>query len=231
MESRFKIILMLVITLNILIIGYFYTLINVTPSPQLLFEKTTHAHYMRKAQSIDQRSILFIGSSSIQGLNVSQITHDGINLGIGGERILGLIDRVQEYNQLPQSRLIVIAAGFNDLCRSNTSTMSKQFNLLIQNLSNIPVIISALQPATNLKVCDGLANKIIQFNQYLQDTCHTIQQCYFVDLPKILANQNKPVFEADAIHLSKFGYQLWQAELASKIKQALNTIQKRNSIL
>ena len=227
---KMKIAISLTIVFSIITLGYLYLSKNRAPSPQYQYEKTTHAHYMRKTRSIDKKSIVFLGSSSIQGLNVSQIAKHSINLGIGGERIEGLINRVQEYFQLPQSRLIVIAAGFKDLSHSNTLTMSKQFNLLIQKLNNVPLVISALQPATNLMLCENLATKIVQFNLYLQDTCHNLKQCYFVDLPKILTVQSKPFFEIDDVHLNKLGYQLWQTELSDAIKRALNTTQGSNSI-
>jgi lysophospholipase L1-like esterase len=231
MESRFKILITLIITFNILILGCFYTLVNSTHSAQYLFEKTTHAHYMRKVRNIDGNSIVFLGSSSIQGFDVSQIAGHSINLGIGGERLSGLISRVLEYQQLPQSRLIVIAAGFNDICHSKTLAMSKSFDLLLQQISGVPIVISALQPATNLKLCENLATKIIQFNQYLRSTCNNMQNCYFVDLPRILSNQKRAVFESDGIHLNRLGYQLWKTKLSNTIKYALTTTKGINSIL
>ena len=231
MEGRFKIIIILVITFNILILGCFYKLINPTYSPQYLFEKTTHAHYLRKVRNIDENSKVFLGSSSIQGFDVSQIADNSINLGIGGERLSGLISRVLEYPQLPRSRLIIIAAGFNDICHSKTLVMSKKFDLLLQKISNVPIVISSIQPATSLKLCEDLSTKIIQFNQYLRNTCNDMQQCYFVDLPKTLSNQEKPIFENDGIHLNRLGYQLWKTELSKAIKYALSSTKGINSAL
>ena len=235
MKNYLKIITALIIIFNGLILGYFYQSINMTPNPQYLFEAKTHAHYKRKVRNIDKNSIIFLGSSSIQGLDVSQIANHSINLGIGGERISGLIARIEEYQQLSQSRLVVIAAGFNDLCHLKTSTISRQFDSLINKINkspygtttNMPIVISALQPAPNLNLCKNLATKIIHFNQYLQKACNNMKQCYFVDLPKVLANQIHPVFETDNIHLNRLGYQLWKKDLSETIKYALNKT-KRN---
>jgi len=168
---------------------------------------------------------------------VSQIANYSINLGIGGERISGLISRVQKYKQLAQSRLVVIAAGFNDLCHFKILTMTKQFDSLIQEInrlpdgrpSSLPIVISALQPATNSNICENLETKIFQFNQYLQSTCHNMKQCYFVDLPKVLTGQMEVLFETDGIHLNQLGYQLWKRELSNTIKYALNTTQGSKS--
>ena len=231
MKSRFKIVTGLLLVFSMFTLGYSYTSKNEPPFSQYQFEKTTHAHYMRKARSIDDNSIVFLGSSSIQGLNVSRIANHSMNLGIGGERISGLIGRVQEYHQLAKSRLIVVAAGFNDLCHSSIVTMSKQFNLLIQKLNNVPIIISALQPATSLKQCEGLATKIILFNLYLRDTCHNMPHCFFVDLPATLPLQRKPFFETDGVHLNISGYQLWERQLSETVKRALKTTQGRNKTL
>jgi lysophospholipase L1-like esterase len=191
-------------------------------TPQVKFEKTTHAHYLRKARSINQESIVFLGSSSIQALNVSQVTPNGMNFGIGGERISGLIHRVEDYYKLPLARLVVFGAGFNDLCRSSIEKISMDFDYLLDTVTNKNIIISGMQPATNKNLCVGLPDRIYLYNQYLKDKCDSIKKCYYVDLNKVLSLQKSQVFERDGIHLNELGYRVWQAELTRVIEQAIN---------
>jgi lysophospholipase L1-like esterase len=201
--------------------GLYYSKIN-TNSALNNFIKITHSHYVRKARGIDEHSIVFLGSSSIQALNVGQITDNGINLGIGGERLSGLINRLQDYPNIASARLLVFGAGFNDLCRSSSKDITSKYDNLLNHSREENLVISNMQPATSQRLCGDLYEKLTYFNNYLRTKCAALHKCYFVDLHNLLSEKQSLVFEPDGIHLNKLGYDLWQAELEKVITQIKN---------
>ena len=56
---------------------------------------------------------MFLGDSHVQGLAVSSITPNAVNLGIGGNTTVGLIQRLQNLKSLQLARTVVIAIGYN----------------------------------------------------------------------------------------------------------------------
>jgi lysophospholipase L1-like esterase len=194
-------------------------------SPQASFERITHAHYMRKVRNIDEQSVIFIGSSSIQGLDVSQITQRGVNLGIGGETLAGLIYRMQAYPPIKNAKTVVIGAGFNDLCDSTLTQQKAWFNELVSLVNDIPLVISSLQPAIAQNHCVNLPERIVKYNDFLLQVCKTHPNCNYVNLSDAIAPVSNRAFEKDGIHLNSLGYRFW----SNGLRDAINSHLKRST--
>jgi lysophospholipase L1-like esterase len=182
------------------------------------FHNITHQHYLRKARNITQDMVIFIGSSSIQALVVSDIVPNGLNLGIGGEKMAGLTNRLKNYNINQSVSMVVIAAGFNDLCHSTLTEQKEMFRELIDSVADIPVVISAMQPATSQNLCEDLSFRISNYNKFLSDTCTSMDYCRFVDLPDLLRANTEKYFERDGVHLNALGYAAWSEALKLSIE-------------
>jgi lysophospholipase L1-like esterase len=214
------------LTFSLLIISLFLVALRVMDtqdyeSSQASFERLTHAHYMRKVRNIDEESVVFIGSSSIQGLDVSQITQRGVNLGIGGETLAGLIYRMQDYSLIKDAKIVVIGAGFNDLCNSTLAQQKVWFNELLSLINDIPLVISSMQPAITPHLCVDFPKRIVQYNDFLLQTCNAHQSCNYVNLSNVIEPASNRAFESDGLHLNPLGYMLWSNELQDAINDHL----------
>jgi lysophospholipase L1-like esterase len=190
------------------------------------FIQITHQHYIRKARTIDHDSVVFLGSSSVQGLNVGQITRHGVNMGIGGERMRGLIQRVPDYPKLDIASVLVFGVGFNDLCRGTSAENIADYDELLWVTRRENIIISNMQPTTSLNRCEDIKNRMSIFNEYLREKCRTLKNCYYVDLFGLLQGSKREVFEQDGVHLNELGYELWQKELMKAINFVLSENEK-----
>lgn len=175
------------------------------------------------ADSMNEESIVFLGSSSIQRLNTERISDEAINLGINGEKLQQLIDRVKTYKKISTVKVVVFMAGFNDMCKGSNVAF-KKFKELLQNIPSTALVIVGLQPSVSTSLCDELRNEITNYNDKLLEFCIQHVACTYVDTTKklkILANKEsyslKRYFEEDGIHLNKKGYEFLEAEIAKSI--------------
>ena len=214
-----------VLTISLIIIafviGYYYAVNKIGKTKQSLFAQKLHAHYIRLARNIDDKSVVFIGSSSIQGMDVSKVSPNGINLGIGGENIQGLIVRLTQYPRLMRAQAVVVAAGFNDICHKPLAEIISDYEKLIGMLGHLPKVISSLQPSNNKQVCTDIASRIELFNGFVMRLCNTDDLCRYVDLSAVIKEADINAFEQDDIHLNSYGYRLWYEHMRTQLEQVL----------
>ena len=187
--------------------------------PQRSFERITNAHYARRMRNADEKSVIFLGSSSIQALDVSKVAERAINLGIGGEKLAGLKARLANYPKANLANIVVLAAGFNDLCGTPLKQREMIFNEIIGFFDETKLVISSMQPAPSKKKCIDLQSQISEYNAFLKDVCRQHVRCEFVDLERALGSNTTHFFEADNIHLNPIGYRVWERELEKAISK------------
>jgi len=166
----------------------------------------TSSHLARLAKSIKETSTVFLGSSSVQGLNVGSIVFGAVNLGIGGETIRQLSKRMASYQQLYKAKNLVFMAGFNDVCNGDDSASNMFISLLEKTkVSNIYVV--GLQPAPTKTLCLGLQASIKRYNNTISRHCSQKSNCEFIDFSKDLIAQSNleqkklmAYFEVDGVH-------------------------------
>lgn len=209
-----------VLTISLVIMafvtGYYYAVNKIGKTKQSLFAKKLHAHYIRLARNIDDKSVVFIGSSSIQGMDVSKVSPNGINLGIGGENIMGLYQRLVDYPKLNRAATIVIAAGMNDICHNSEEEIKSKYNALLTRINSKNVIISSIQPSRRDDLCPEVKSKIKTFNHFLESTCGTTPGCKYVNLAKTIRN-DRDYYEIDGLHLNEKGYKAWYSLIKTEL--------------
>ncbi len=185
-------------------------------------EKTVVGH-MRRDRNLAPGKIVFLGDSHILGLDVAQISRDGVNFAIGGETTAGLLARIDLYQSVRKARTIVIGIGYNDIgLRDN--------RLIIQNISNIlshisvPVALCGVLPVSPTSPDSSAEatkkNDVINsINVMLRSIC--TKNCVYIDVETIFSDQSRRAFyyEKDGVHLNKKGYNLWTALISNVINE------------
>ena len=165
--------------------------------------------------SVETGSVIFLGDSLTQGLNVAAITNHGINFGIGMDTSYGLLKRVPHYKSLNQASTIVVAIGINDLIRVKRSPADvlKNYEMILNKLpTETKLVIQAVFPVDEKMGLTGVNEKITQLNEILQalalqkDYAFISLQDQFTDTS---GNLKETLHIGDGLHLSSEGYRLW----------------------
>lgn len=165
--------------------------------------------------SITKGSVIFMGDSITQGLNVAAITHPAINYGIGMDTTYGLIKRIPLYSSLDRASHIVIAIGVNDLIRThrkNDDILDNYRHIFTLLPTDVPVIVQAIIPVDERVTMQGFNKRVTQINQQLA-LIATANKARFIDMSDELTNAEgnlKTEFHiGDGLHLTTTAYQIW----------------------
>lgn len=197
------------------------------------------SHYHKKLihhQNVDQQvpngSILFIGDSITESLNVTNVYPNSINYGIAGDTTVGVLKRLPAYNSLPQSSCIVLAIGVNDMKYRNDDEIISNIRKILNRLpSNVPILVSAILPL-DMKVRSQdkhhTSERVKSFNNKLQTMIHNEwHNVHFVDAGIHLKDKEEQLRDefhiGDGLHLNSKGYQVWQNLLRSSLEEILTS--------
>jgi lysophospholipase L1-like esterase len=181
------------------------------------FVASMHRHHQRLAGNIEPGAVLFVGSSSIQGLDVGAVADRAVNLGIGSDTVAGVLERWPT-RAIAHARAVVVAIGLNDLLdHEPVEAVSARFaELLARVPADLPVVVSGIQSLGAAVIADrpGLDAQIVQLNQSYRALCAGRPRCQYADTAAALARcPGGPVHEPDGIHLGTAGYRCWKAAL------------------
>lgn len=178
--------------------------------------------------SIEAGSVIFLGDSLTQGLNVAAVTHPAINYGIGKDSTAGLLQRIPQYQSLSRASTIVVAIGVNDLLRTSRSNAGiiENYQQILEALpKDVPVILQAIFPVDEPLVTEGLNQRVLALNNSIQQLA-TQYQHTFINLHDEFAgadgNLKSELHIGDGIHYSAAGYRLWVNALKIHISSELN---------
>lgn len=198
-----------------------------TSQPESGFMATQRGHLARLDGASAPGRVVFLGSSTFQGLDVSAVTPLGLNLGIGGDTLPGLAKRITGYRSLQRARAVLINIGLNDLMQRCKHPDTPLDTLLAQIPATVPVAVlgvQAVDPGRHGARCDGrIAQLIAEFNAAQARACAARPQCRFVPHPATPGDPRATIgrwLEQDGIHLSPAGY----LELAGALRGALSHI-------
>jgi lysophospholipase L1-like esterase len=162
-------------------------------------------------RNIGDGAVLFLGSSSVQGLHVADVAANAANLGLGGERIGELHARIAGYTSLARARLAVLAIGYNDLRAGPPEAALDAYRALLAGLpAGLKLVISGVQPGA---ARDALPAATDAFNTGLRALCAQRAGCAYVDLAGLVGD----AYEADGVHLSAAVYSSWKQALRQAI--------------
>lgn len=170
--------------------------------------------------SVEPGSVIFLGDSLTQALNVTAITPKAINYGIGMDTSLGLLQRISHYQSLSKASRVVIAIGLNDLLRvkrppeailENYQRLLDQ--LLAMGVRRETVVIQALLPVDErISELVGLNAKIRQTNALLQPFAEENGYLFVSAWERFVGtdgNLQKTLHVGDGLHLSDEGHRRW----------------------
>ena len=184
------------------------------------------AHLRRLDGASSEGRIVFLGSSTFQGLDVSAITPVGLNLSVGGDTLQRLIVRSSAYKSLATARAVVVNIGLNDLnndCVMPKADIRRLFGFIPTNTHLVIVGLQEIPYGGQSRPCqrNELPNLISGFNSRLLHACEERAKCRYVNNPISSGMDDetkKAMLEPDGIHLSPLGY----IQLRQKISQALS---------
>lgn len=192
---------------------------NATP-----FAASMPPHHQRLAGNVEPGAVLFVGSSSIEGLDVGAVADRAVNLGIGGDTVAGVIARWPA-PVVAHARAVVLAIGFNDLARDPDEPVEavrdRFAGLLALVPAELPVVVSGIQSIGPAAIADrpGLDARITQLNHAYRALCADRPRCHYVDTAAALAScPGEIVHASDGIHLGPAGYRCWKAALRAGLE-------------
>ncbi len=194
-------------------------------------ELTPHFHTMltfheRVDKNVPDHSVLFIGDSITQGLAVTAIYPQSVNLGIGQDTTFGVLSRLPHYSSIPRAKLVVIAVGVNDLRRRGNDQIVENYRHIIKLIpEEIPILFSTILPINEIvsnRTDDN--SRIEQINKRLKNICLNNHRLYFIDISESLIDSKGNLFDnyhiGDGVHLNAMGNGIW----ISKLKETVTSI-------
>lgn len=181
--------------------------------PTATFTETQRGHLARLDGASLPGRVVFLGSSTFQGLDVSAVTPLGLNLGLGGETLAALAKRIETYRAPAQARAVVLNAGLNDLmqqCRLPESGLDSVFAHLPPATPTVVLGVQGVDPARHRTRCDGQLSRLIaNLNETLAAACARRPHCSYVPHPIPAGDATADLItlrESDGVHLSPAGY-------------------------
>ena len=107
------------------------------------FHREMTEYQDRLDATLSPGSVIFIGASHTQSLDVAAITDHAVNYGIGGDAIADVMDRLPNYHSLSQARAIVLEVGYNDLRYHSLPRIVADYRRLLAALPDkAPLVLS-----------------------------------------------------------------------------------------
>ena len=171
--------------------------------------------HLRRDAQLPPGSVLIIGDSHVQGLAVTAVAPLAVNLGIGNDTTVGVLDRLPRYTSLATARAVILAIGFNDLARRDPPAIAQNARAILDLIPDrVPVLWSSVFPVDEEpRSLTGYEERIRHLNHLLADVVGARPGSRFLDTHALLADSTGTLPDAlhcgDGIHLSEAGYALW----------------------
>ena len=188
------------------------------------------AHHARHMQSVFARRLsqglpadpLFLGASTVEGLDVRSFGENAMNVAVGGSTLADVRAGMTQKGAIPMSaRTVVLLAGFNDLARGRS---------VADAVSDLDEIAGALTPQQQLIVMPVLPvdetklenrrvnnEAIAAMNKAFGASCRAIVNCRFYAATIFDMPLDARFHTGDGLHLNGEGYR----RLSHHVRMAL----------
>lgn len=189
----------------------------------LTVEKCLQAWTNSLRQMNAKADIVFFGDSLTYYGDFSSVFPDKVvcNLGLRGDTIQGLVDRVEQVVLLAP-HCVYLMVGINDVAKTPISLFREKYRTLLKHIieSNpqAMIIVQGIIPVNNIDYqisCDN--DQITEFNDIISDLAACFGVSYF-NMFQVFIKKGvlpKPLTR-DGIHLNPLGYELWYQLLRKK---------------
>lgn len=189
----------------------------------LTVEKCLQAWTNSLRQMNVKADIVFFGDSLTYYGNFASVFSDKVvcNLGLRGDTIQGMIDRVEQVQMLEPEQVFLMA-GINDVNNITADEFELLYNYLIeaiiQRLPKVTLIVQSILPVNSMDFCSLNCNneQIHRANQVIQKLAF-YNRIKYIDLYELyiqndFLNSNMTI---DGIHLKPNSYTIWYDALVS----------------
>ena len=182
----------------------------------LTVEKCLQAWTNSLRQMNAKADIVFFGDSLTYYGDFSSVFPDKVvcNLGLRGDTIQGMIDRVDQVSFL-KPKVIYLMAGINDVDSCSAVLFKELYDSLIYSIQkkvpNTKLVIQNILPVDNVNFSISCNNyQIEKYNQIIEGLTYHYK-LYMIDLFSLYIKNGhlKEEMSIDGIHLKPDAYQLW----------------------
>ena len=184
----------------------------------LQYRQVSADHHERLDRNLPAGSVLFFGSSTVAGIDISAFDCPAANYGLGGEGISELNARFGRYKSAESASLIVLQSGLAQILNGEFATLEQDIRELLQKIANeTPILMLPLQPARPVEAKNTIQieKQIKKANLIFQRLCSAKQNCQWLDQ---LWEKESGLLDTDGVHLSKFGYSILQKRLITIVE-------------
>lgn len=173
-----------------------------------------------------QKQFLFIGDSLIEFFNWQKRFPDYQvhNFGSAGETAEGLFSRLPGIiNRVTEPDLVMIMTGINNIAMEDYGflfTYEKIIGLLRESYGQAAIVMTSLLPIELF----FLGEAVPRVNKRLAETARNMHIIYLDLYPLFLDEVATPVkafYDADGVHLSPEGYEVWARALENTVLPTL----------
>lgn len=184
---------------------------------------TTHNHssfyismttyHNRMMDAVPSGFVAFIGNSHLQSMPVNFIVPEAVNLGIGGDTVQGVTDRLKGNSKLVTAKAIVLDVGINNLANGYTPTalQTPTKDMLAVFPASVPLIWLEVPPVDEKKYAYVKNTDIKLYNEFIKKLCSARKNCTYSAFPSVLKDGNglSPSYHiGDGLHLNGKGYKI-----------------------
>ena len=182
----------------------------------LTVEKCLQAWTNSLKQMNAKADIVFFGDSLIYHGNFTTLFPDKVvcNLGLRGDTIQGMIDRVEQVKML-KPEVVYIMAGINDVANSTMDEFGSLYKkLLIRIMKDIPrtrIIVQSLLPVNDKVFSISCTNSQIKDCNKVISKIASLFNSNYIDLFSSFVEDGElpQRVTIDGLHLKKEGYKKW----------------------
>lgn len=192
------------------------------------FYRKMVGYHRRQLTNVEDNTLVFLGDSMVHGLNVSSLSPNALNLGIGGDTVSAMTKRVQSYPELQKAKGVVVGIGINSIGYRSTEEITQEQKGLMNEMDSLAIQLWLAILPTSQSYSENKRKNLAEIEHVNTDAeriCDTIRNCHFLRVPPDLLASNGYLNEnvhSDGIHLNRLGYAIWQAA----IKNALEGLPK-----
>ena len=189
----------------------------------LTVEKCLQAWTNSLRQMNAKADIVFFGDSLTYYGDFSSVFPDKVvcNLGLRGDTIQGMIDRVEQVDLLFPYRVFLMV-GINDVAKTPFDLFKERYRTLLKHINEsnpqATIIVQGILPVNNVDYQISCNNdQITIYNDIISTLAASFKLSYFDMFPVFIKEGVLPkVLTIDGIHLKPLGYELWYQQLREK---------------
>ncbi|ABP59735.1 SGNH/GDSL hydrolase family protein [Enterobacter sp. 638] len=181
------------------------------------FHSTTDKINSMKLSQASTDDFLLFGDSITQGLNHNNLSFDHTNLGIGGDTVKRIMERVKT-TDIAIYNGVYLFGGVNDILVGRSGAdISKDISDAINYIApraKVLYVSEVFIPNQRATFVNG--GGLDSINTNIASYCAKFTNCHLISLPEGLTIDKvlKPDMSiCDGTHLSAAGYALWKAQL------------------